>query len=233
MALTDLFYFNTYAWEDDVEDLPIKYSFGYVSGSANESDTSSEVILRTAMESSVAHDVVLPQVGADTSIWMAQDSIQCTAQHFFSIYWRQKHPCGRSTPRAKTSNDFLHMQGYGSSSLLFTSVYAVDSLGASSRSTFGVIVTEFDGGVEGLGSVVENVASEAVESGDIETAMQVRVRIRVRVCLSERFAGSRCPNESLVLDAGIGIGQMLLDNVLHVPGVFFPLLATMHFSCPV
>lgn len=75
MALRDLFNFNTYAWEDDEEDFPIKYSFGYVSGSANESDTSSEVILRSTMESSVARDVVLPQVGDDTSIWMAQGSL--------------------------------------------------------------------------------------------------------------------------------------------------------------
>lgn len=67
------------------------------------------------------------------------------------------------------------MQGCGSSSLLFTTVYAVDSLGASSRSTFGVIVNEFDGRVEELGSMVETIASEAIESGDMEAAMQVHV----------------------------------------------------------
>lgn len=70
MALTDLFYLNTYAWEDDVEDLPIKYRFGYVSGSADESDTSSEVILRPAMESSEVRDVILPQVGNNTFIYI-------------------------------------------------------------------------------------------------------------------------------------------------------------------
>lgn len=63
MALTDQFELNTYAWEDDIEDLPITYIFAYVSGSANESDTSEEVVLRVGSESSEASDVYLPQVG--------------------------------------------------------------------------------------------------------------------------------------------------------------------------
>lgn len=63
MALTNQFELNTYAWEDDVDDLPITYTFAYVSGSANESDTSGEVVLQAASESSGASGVYLPQVG--------------------------------------------------------------------------------------------------------------------------------------------------------------------------
>lgn len=62
-ALTNQFELNTYAWEDDVDDLPITYTFAYVSGSANESDTSREVVLQAASESSGASGVYLPQVG--------------------------------------------------------------------------------------------------------------------------------------------------------------------------
>lgn len=63
MALTNQFELNTYAWEDDVDDLPITYTFAYVSGSADESDTSGEVVLQAASESSEATGVYLPQVG--------------------------------------------------------------------------------------------------------------------------------------------------------------------------
>lgn len=48
-----------------------------------------------------------------------------------------------------------------------------------------MIVNEFDGRVEELGSVVESIASKAIESGDMEAALQVKVP------LSNRVAGSR------------------------------------------
>lgn len=67
IALTDVFELTTYAWEDDVSDLPFTYIFAYVSGSANETDTSSEMVVRAALESSKATDVYLPQV-ADAGI---------------------------------------------------------------------------------------------------------------------------------------------------------------------
>lgn len=59
----DVFELNTYGWEDDVDDLPLTYTFAYVSGSADAADTSSEMIVRAALESSEATDVYLPQVG--------------------------------------------------------------------------------------------------------------------------------------------------------------------------
>ncbi len=62
IALVDVFELNTYAWEDDVADLPLTYVFGYVSGSADPTDTSSEMVVRAAQESSEATDVYLPQV---------------------------------------------------------------------------------------------------------------------------------------------------------------------------
>lgn len=62
IALAGVFALNTYAWEDDVADLPLKYIFAYVSGSANASDTASEMVVRAALESSEATDVYLPQV---------------------------------------------------------------------------------------------------------------------------------------------------------------------------
>lgn len=61
--MSDVFALNTYGWEDDVADLPLNYIFAYVSGSANESDTAREMIVRAALESSEATDVYLPQVG--------------------------------------------------------------------------------------------------------------------------------------------------------------------------
>ncbi|CAM9106632.1 unnamed protein product, partial [Laminaria digitata] len=124
MALTDQFELNTYAWEDDIEDLPITYIFAYVSGSANESDTSGEVVLRAGSESSEASGVYLPQ-------------------------------------------------GYGSNSTLFASVYATDALGAASRSTFGVIVTPYEGGVQDLSDAVGGAATAALEAGDTDAVMQV------------------------------------------------------------
>lgn len=62
-ALTDVFKLATYAWEDDVSDLPLTYVFAYVGGSADETDTSSEMVVRAALESAIATDVYLPEVG--------------------------------------------------------------------------------------------------------------------------------------------------------------------------
>ncbi|CAM9463784.1 unnamed protein product, partial [Ectocarpus sp. 12 AP-2014] len=61
VAMADVFELNTYAWEDDVADLPLTYMFAYVSGSADEDDTASEMIVRAALESSEATNVFLPQ----------------------------------------------------------------------------------------------------------------------------------------------------------------------------
>ncbi|CAM9866972.1 unnamed protein product, partial [Ectocarpus fasciculatus] len=61
VAMADVFELNTYAWEDDVADLPLTYVFAYVSGSADEDDTASEMVVRAALESSEATDVFLPQ----------------------------------------------------------------------------------------------------------------------------------------------------------------------------
>lgn len=69
------------------------------------------------------------------------------------------------------------LQGYGSSSTLFASVYATDTLGAASRSTYGVIVTPYDGGVDDLSNVVGAIATAALEAGDTDTVMQVRQKI--------------------------------------------------------
>lgn len=65
------------------------------------------------------------------------------------------------------------MQGYGSNSTLFASMYATDTLGAASRSTFGIIVTPYEGGVEDLSGVVGDVATAALEAGDTDAVMQV------------------------------------------------------------
>lgn len=64
VALSTLFALNTFGWEDDVNDLPITYVFAYVSGSANASDTTGEVVLQAELESSEATDVFLPQVSS-------------------------------------------------------------------------------------------------------------------------------------------------------------------------
>lgn len=58
-------------------------------------------------------------------------------------------------------------------STLYTSVYAKDVLGAASRATFGVIVVPYEGGVEDLSTVTEDLATEALDSGDTDTVMQV------------------------------------------------------------
>ena len=63
IALVDVFELKAYAWEDDVADLPLTYVFGYVSGSADPTDTASEMVVRAAQEVSEATDVYLPQVG--------------------------------------------------------------------------------------------------------------------------------------------------------------------------
>ncbi|CAM9347803.1 unnamed protein product, partial [Scytosiphon promiscuus] len=124
VALMDVFELNSYGWEDDVDDLPLTYAFAYVSGSADAADTSSEMIVRAALESSEATDVYLPQ-------------------------------------------------GFGSNSTLFTSVYVTDTLGAASRATFGVAVSAYEGGVEDLSALVDDVATEALAAGDTDTVMQV------------------------------------------------------------
>lgn len=82
----DVFELNTYAWEDDVADLPLKYIFAYVSGSASESDTASEFIVRAALESSEATDVYLPQVGGTELAFM-----QCSRGTCFSRHDSRKH----------------------------------------------------------------------------------------------------------------------------------------------
>lgn len=69
----DVFELNTYGWEDDVDDLPLTYTFAYVSGSADAADTSTEMIVRAALESSEATDVYLPQVSNATARWRLRD----------------------------------------------------------------------------------------------------------------------------------------------------------------
>lgn len=69
---------NTFSWEDDVEDLPLTYQFSYVSGSANESDTSSEVIVRPALESAEASGVYLPQASQGQATYIRQQVIKCS-----------------------------------------------------------------------------------------------------------------------------------------------------------
>lgn len=64
-------------------------------------------------------------------------------------------------------------QGYGMNSTLYASMYAMDTLGASSRSTYGIIVEAFAGDIEDLSGVVEDLATAALESGDTDTVMQV------------------------------------------------------------
>lgn len=52
-------------------------------------------------------------------------------------------------------------------------MYAKNALGAASRATFGVTVVPYDGSVEDLSSVTANLATEAFDSGDTDTVMQV------------------------------------------------------------
>lgn len=49
----------------------------------------------------------------------------------------------------------------------------MDALGAASRATFAVVVSAYEGGVEDLGVIMEEVAAEALASGDTDTVMQV------------------------------------------------------------
>lgn len=65
------------------------------------------------------------------------------------------------------------LQGYGLNSTLVASVSAEDSLGASARETFELAVTPYVGSVEDLGLKVDELATEALESGDSDTVMQV------------------------------------------------------------
>lgn len=65
LAIISPFELSTRAWEDDVEDLPLTYRFAYVSGSANQSDISSEVIVRPALETAKSSDVSLPQASTE------------------------------------------------------------------------------------------------------------------------------------------------------------------------
>lgn len=52
-------------------------------------------------------------------------------------------------------------------------MYALDALGASSRATFGVAVSAYEGGVEDLSALVDDIATEALAAGDTDTVMQV------------------------------------------------------------
>lgn len=52
-------------------------------------------------------------------------------------------------------------------------MYAVDALGASSRATFGLVVSAYEGGVDDLVDVMGDVATEALAAGDTDTVMQV------------------------------------------------------------
>ncbi len=52
-------------------------------------------------------------------------------------------------------------------------MYALDALGAASRATFGVSVSAFEGGIEDLSTLVDDVAAEALVAGDTDTVMQV------------------------------------------------------------
>lgn len=89
IALTDVFELATYAWEDDVSDLPLTYAFAYVSGSADETDTSSEMVVRAALETSKATDVYLPQVGDTGStavlLWIAEMLSLAVIGHAFQM----------------------------------------------------------------------------------------------------------------------------------------------------
>lgn len=53
-------------------------------------------------------------------------------------------------------------------------MYATDTLGAASRSTFGVFVSPYEGGVEDLSGEVEYISTAALEAGDTDAVMQVR-----------------------------------------------------------
>ncbi|CAM9248264.1 unnamed protein product, partial [Hapterophycus canaliculatus] len=64
-------------------------------------------------------------------------------------------------------------QGFGSNATLFAFVYALDALGAASRATFGLTVSAYEGGVEDLSALVDDVATEALAAGDTDTVMQV------------------------------------------------------------
>lgn len=84
-----MFELSTYAWEDDVSDLPLTYVFAYVSGSANESDTSSEMVVRAALETSKATGVYLPQVGDAgivTLLCFAYMSSPVAMGHVFQVF---------------------------------------------------------------------------------------------------------------------------------------------------
>lgn len=53
-------------------------------------------------------------------------------------------------------------------------MYAMDTLGAASRSTYGVTVSSYEGDVEDLSAVVDDVATAGLEAGDTDAVMQVR-----------------------------------------------------------
>lgn len=64
-------------------------------------------------------------------------------------------------------------QGYGATSALHASVYAVDAFGASSRATAEVVVGAYEGGLEDLETRVDDLVTQALEAGDTDTVMQV------------------------------------------------------------
>lgn len=80
----------------------------------------------------------------------------------------------------------MRAQGFGSNTTLIASVYAIDAFGAASRATFGVAVSAYEGGVEDLSDLVDDVASEALAAGDTDTVMQVPCAVPRRSRSSSR-----------------------------------------------
>lgn len=68
---------------------------------------------------------------------------------------------------------FNYYQGYGLNSTLAVSVYATDTLGASSRATSTVTTTPYTDGVLQLSESVDDLANAALASGDTNSLMQV------------------------------------------------------------
>lgn len=58
-------------------------------------------------------------------------------------------------------------------------MYAADAFGAASRATFGVVVSAYEGEIDDLSEVMDNVAKEALAAGDTDTVMQVYIRNQV------------------------------------------------------
>lgn len=65
------------------------------------------------------------------------------------------------------------LQGYGSSSTLVVSVYAIDTFGATARSTFSVTVEPFHDGIFELAEILDENQELFLEAGNIDSLMQV------------------------------------------------------------